>query len=644
MPNPPAKDPFAAIGAALPDFDDGAAKDLTLREIAKGDPPKGCPMNVARPGDEEALIWPGKWEAAGFVDYRTGLPANCPVTPLGKLMDTFFFLDTLGEVHTLAANAGKGHIDALFAGRNRYLLWAWPQWVVPKNPDDPPTVNNWKAEEARQALFAACAYKGTFELEDRVRGRGAWRDDDGGLIYHAGDAVWIGGQWRQPGEHGRFIYPGRPKIGRPARRYEDAGEGSPGDLVLQGLQSWNWERGELDARLALGWLMTALIGGALTQRPVAYVVGGEGTGKSTLQALFRHMMNGALRATSNTTQAGIYQQVKQDSIAVMVDEMEAKADTRTTDKIIELARIAYSGDKMSRGGDKGIGQQFSIYSSFLFSSIALPAMSSADASRMALLMLRERERLAPGEPAAEVLAALGLRDAKIAMAIGRALLKRLFVWFEIEGGVCRWDALVSVFRRALVKAGHEDRAADTFATLAAGCHVALADAMAGEADAMQWADWLNPLSLAETADREKTWQRCWWHMMEARPEALKQAHHKTLGDAVLAAREAGHDDPGDLAKTAAILGMAISRPRGEPPTFEHFRLFVPLKSAALCTLFQGSDWAGRPGAPGPWGGVLRQMPKGFYRNQTCNQNLNRAQAGLMINLIDVVGAAGAKEE
>jgi stalled ribosome rescue protein Dom34 len=67
-------------------------------------------------------------------------------------------------------------------------------------------------------------------------------------------------------------------------------------------------------------------------------------------------MNGALMSTSNTTQAGIYQKVRQDSVAIMVDEMEAKEDTRTTDKILELARIAYSGDKMQRGGKDGVGR------------------------------------------------------------------------------------------------------------------------------------------------------------------------------------------------------------------------------------------------------------------------------------------------
>jgi hypothetical protein len=82
----------------------------------------------------------------------------------------------------------------------------------------------------------------------------------------------------------------------------------------------------------------------------------------------------------------------------MVDELEAKEDTRTTDKILELARIAYSGDKMQRGGKDGVGQEFAVMSSsFLFSSIALPAMDAQDASRMAVLMMRERAK--PPSPA-----------------------------------------------------------------------------------------------------------------------------------------------------------------------------------------------------------------------------------------------------
>ena len=639
MPQPPVQsDPLAEIAASLPDFDDDAEALLSLREQGMRDPIMGGAMNVAKVGDDDEYLEPAEWRRAGYLDRRTGLPKNCPVIPLGKNMDVFFYLNTLGEVHTLAANAGKGHIDALFAGRGRYLPWAWPRLTPPKKEGDGWTVTNWAAEEARQDLFAACAFKGTFELEDRVRGRGAWRDDDGSLIYHAGDAVYVGGRWRPPGEHGRFIYPGRPRIGRPGETYQEAGEGSPGDLMLQALQSWNWDRGELDARLTLGWLMTALVGGGLEQRPVAYVVGTEGAGKSTLQKLLRLVMNGALVSTSNTTQAGIYQKVKQDSIAVMVDEMEAKEDTRTTDKILELARIAYSGDKMQRGGKDGIGQEFSVMSSFLFSSIALPAMDAQDASRMAVLMMRERVKPAEGEKPVDVLRELGLRDGKNAQAVGRHLLKRMFAWFE------RWDALREVMRQTLISAGHEDRSADTFGALAAGCHVALCDEMPDPEQLRQWAGWLKAETLSETASKEKTWQRCFWHIMEAAPEALRHnTHHKSVGSAVLGfQRQAAAID--DLIKVLNTCGMALSFPKGAEKSIEYARLFVPFKSPPLHSLFEGTPWAGRLGAPGPWGHVLRQMPREHWTVSTCDKGLNKAAKGLMISLLAVVGAARTESE
>ena len=205
-------DPFAAIAASLPSFEeeDEAALTQVLREMSLADPLRGDAMEIELPTGETEAVQPGQWRL-GFSRYQTGLPLNCPVTPLGKLATlsgtTYFFLDTLGEVAVLGENAGKGNIASLFSGRPRYLEWAWPRLTAPKRKGDPWTVKGWEADEARNDLFAACAYMGTFELEDRVRGRGAWRGDDGGLIYHAGDAVWIDGKWKPPGANGRYIYP-----------------------------------------------------------------------------------------------------------------------------------------------------------------------------------------------------------------------------------------------------------------------------------------------------------------------------------------------------------------------------------------------------------------------------------------------------
>lgn len=622
------KNNIDAIAEALPTFEDDAAAMLSLRAQAALDPPKGCPMKIS-PGEDAEEIDPAQWRNAGYMDRRTGLPMNCPVTPLGKLGDVFFFLNTLGEVHTLAANAGKGHIDALFAGRPNYLCWAWPQWSVPRSKEESRVVKNWAAEEARQDLFAACAYKGVFELEDRVRGRGAWRDDDGGVIYHAGDAVLIQGKWRPPGEHGRFIYPGRPKIGRPAAVAEATGEGSPGDVLLQGLRSWNWERGELDALLFLGWLMTAKVGGALSQRPIVFITGGEGSGKSTLQGLGRYAMNGALLKTSNTTQAGIYQVVRQDSVAVMVDEMEAKDDTRTTDKIIELARIAYSGDKMQRGGENGVGREFAVMSSFLFSSIAKPAMGSQDASRMAVLQLRDLE---PGDR--DVLGDLGLKDAKTVQAIGQQLLLRMLKWSEAPAGISRWDALLNLFRKALREVGHDARSADTFGALAAGAHVALHDAMPDSQQLEDWQALLRADVLIETATREKSWRKCFTYLLDAQPDVWRTYAKKSVGQYLLAWRDTDHFD--DVETRLPEVGLTISWPHGEAKSWDNARLFVPTKHPALYDLFKGTSWAGRLGEDGPWAGVLRLMPEQLRENGKCDKGLDKKRAGLFVSLADAL--------
>lgn len=630
-------DVYSAIGKMVPTFEeeDDAALSRQVLRAARADPLRGAPMAFSQSTGHSEMIEPGEWRDHHTQWHR--LPVECPVVPLGKQATlsgtTYFFLDTLGEVAVLAENAGKGHITSLFGGRPLYLTWAWPRFGKGK------MVTGYAAEDARDDLFAACTYCGTFDLEDRVRGRGAWRDDDGSLIYHAGDAIWIGGRWRSPGQHGRFIYPGRPKIGRPHSQLDPESEGSVGEILLAGLQSWNWERPVLDPRLALGWLMTAMVGGALDQRPVIYVVGTEGAGKSTLQKLFRLLMNGALLATSNTTQAGIYQKVKQDSVAVMVDEMEAKEDTRTTDKILELARVAYSGDKMQRGGKDGVGQEFSVNSSFMMSSIAMPPVDAQDASRMAVLMLRERvER-------DDTLERLGLRDSATVQTIGRQLLRRMIWWFEghaADGG--NWQTLIGAFKRALVEVGHNDRSADTFGALAAAAHVALRDTMPRPDELKYWQDLLKADQLVETSGREKTWRRAFMHLLEAQPDALRNSKHRSMGSVLLAysanERPETLDDKAALEDVISVLknfGMTLTFGKDQhgaayPETWQYARLFIPAKHPGLNALFEGTPWAGKKGAPGPWLGVLRQMPKHLWKDGKCDRGLDKKRSGIMVNL------------
>lgn len=619
MARPPVKkDPFEEMAASLPDFDREHA--VTLRQMAMRDPIPGAPMQLQLlPGGETEWIEPGQWMAKGAVDGSTGLPFGCPVIPLGKDGQTCWFLDTLGAVVSLEASAsGKGPIGALFAGRSRFLEWAWPRWNAPKKDEDFRVIG-WQADDARQALVDACAFTGQFSLEDQVRGRGAWRDIDNGLIYHAGDEVWIGGKWRPCGMHGGFIYPARKKIGRPSRGAHKAGPGSAGDHLLELMRTFNWDRGDFDAHLMLGWIITAKMGGALHQRPVSFVTGGEGSGKTTLQGLARFVMNGGLIKTSNTTAAGIYQRLREDSVAILVDELEGSQDPRTSQKILELARIAYSGDSLNRGGDKGVAREFKLQSSFMGSAISMPALDAQDASRMAILMLRERE------------SAGGKLDVDVATleAIGRHLLRRIFDrWGE-------WDGLVNVFRAAMIAVGHTDRAGDTFAPLAAGAHLALNDHAPTADDLAMWQRWLDPRDLAETAGREKTWRRCLSHLIEAQPGAFASPTftHKSVAQVLDAFRSKRGADETDVDNYLRKVGLAFSWPKDEfRHEFETGRLFVPSKHPALHDLFEGTQWAGRQGAPGPWAGVLKQMPRDLWKKGASEKGLDRMTAGTYINL------------
>ena len=634
-------DPLDEIEAALTGAlvtDDEA---VMVRRAALRDPPLGCPMTI-----NGQTIEPGAWHLIADED---GLPPGCPVKPLGMGVESgeAWFIDALGRLHGLKASAsGKGPIEFMFAGRLKWLPWAFPRWRMPKTDTEEKVCIGYDADEARRTLIDACGLRGVFSEEDKVRGRGAWRDDDGTLIYHAGDAVWIGGKWVAPGEHGGMVYPARPSLERPwgldpQRKGEAvemclAGEGSPGDVALQTLLTWNWDRGELDARLALGWSMTAMVGGALDQRPNLYADGEEGSGKSTLQKVLRALMGGALVSSSNTTQAGVYQKVRNDSVAVFLDESEASVDPRVSDRMLQLARIAYSGDKMLRGGADHHGKEFTVMSSFLFSSIARPAMDAQDLSRMALLTIRPRELLPPREGEEES-AGDGVIDLTGVGVAGRQLLRRWVLWWD------RWELLRMRFWKNLRQRGHSDRSADTFAALAAGCHVALHDDMPDAAEMGWWMERLDASLLEETAGREKTWQRAFMHVLTASPEVLREkgARNQTLGDYVRAFKRAPGGNIEDLDNALRKVGLALSFPKGYDAQWDHARLFVPCKHPAVNALFTDTNWVGRLGAPGPWTGVLRQAPRNLWEAGVSRRGYVTALKGTMIHLAAALDACAA---
>jgi hypothetical protein len=161
-----------------------------------------------------------------------------------------------------------------------------------------------------------------------------------------------------------------------------AGGGHPcGEL----LRTWNWKRPALDPVLLLGAIGQGYIGGALPWRSNVWITGGRGTGKSALngrpdegQGIIPQLYGEALFRTGNTSAAAIRQSLKNSTVPVMIDEAEAGADNRKITEVVELARVASSGDKMHRGGQDHQAHEFTLQSPFWFSSINIPPLEGSD--------------------------------------------------------------------------------------------------------------------------------------------------------------------------------------------------------------------------------------------------------------------------
>lgn len=552
-----------------------------------------------------AEVLPGQWAPDAW-----GLPPDNPVIPLGVDGDTYWFLDTLGQLRPLTYSAlGQAGINSLYAGRHQFLTWAWPR----RNKKG--KIESWRAERAREDLMGACARKGPWNATDRVRGRGAWRGEAGELILHCGDVllqVTEGRYQRLPlGEVGRYVYPTRPPIPMPwgiGAEHRGNPVALPADehplaYLMPLIRSWRWFRPEMDPLLLTGWLCAAMVGGALPWRPIAVLPGDKGTGKSTLQELIKALLLDALVDAVDATAAGVYGIVRQDSIAASVDEFEGEADPRRAVGMIKLARAAASGGRGLRGSADQTSHQFAIRSSFLFSMINPPPLDSQDLSRMALLRLR---------PLPKEAAALRLDVQRLAMA-GRMILRILADnWHRFDETLEAWEA-------RLAACGHDQRGRRTFGTLLACLELAAGDRaaelgipIAEDAAGEEWQKRLAAASLAELEDAGENWSKCLDYMLSVQVEPWRNGHRTVIGQVLddwWTQRPTGDEaQPLGFEKANALLrqtGLALVKPRkrGEP-----YWLAVPNDNPLVHKLLAGSKWAGLPGVGG-WKEALRQAPQ-----------------------------------
>ncbi|KAF0097526.1 MAG: DNA primase [bacterium] len=295
---------------------------------------------AAQPADDDAQEKPDKRKGG-----PSPQPVDCPVIPLGKEGRCYHYLDDNQQFITLTDwDHQRLPLMALFGNQPEYLYKTWPRTSIDKETGQPWT-SGWKPELCAEWLMRTAAGR-LWSPSERVRGTGAWRGADGGLILHCGDRIWIGagqaGHWRSPGVIDPLVYPAYPPVQKPAERPQPAGDGGPAHEVLSLLKSWTWRRGETDAMLLLGWIGAAKIGGALHWRPNMWITGGKNTGKSTLQQVIGGLMgDGGLLQSSDATAAAIRQTLGYCSLPVALDE--AEEDNRGINALVKIARDGGAG-------------------------------------------------------------------------------------------------------------------------------------------------------------------------------------------------------------------------------------------------------------------------------------------------------------
>lgn len=247
---------------------------------------------------------------------------------------------------------------------------------------------------AISTLFRICEKRGIYNTH-RVRGLGVWVDN-GRIVVHCGSHLIVDSvKTNIDSFESSFTYENsneiEPAIGAPLTD-------SMSRELPEIIENLNFQD-HLQSMLFSGWLVCACVCGALKWRPMIWLTGGRGCGKSwVLENIVRPLLGEFhLFVQSVTSAAGIRQYLGNNALPILFDEAEAEStqSSQKRQEVVELARQASSdtGGKILKGTVSGRVQEYIIRSSFLFASINSGIRFASDASRITKIELIDRSTL-----------------------------------------------------------------------------------------------------------------------------------------------------------------------------------------------------------------------------------------------------------
>jgi hypothetical protein len=231
--------------------------------------------------------------------------------------------------------------------------------------------------------------------DDTEFGLGIWPCDDAIVLVNQSGAARYNGTGKlekvahpRHGDHLLAFDSGKPwydfdVLGGLLQKAEDTAWRNQVIEDLYGLWSrWRW-RGPYDPMILAGLVMATWIQSLWAWRPRVDLLGASNTGKSMLCAALAGIYQNLCLCTSDTTAAGLRQEICNRMMAVVVDEVDAQNEQKIKEqrKILEMIRSASRGTVSIRGTGSQKAVKFTLRHIVWVAGITLSYDSQADRNR-----------------------------------------------------------------------------------------------------------------------------------------------------------------------------------------------------------------------------------------------------------------------
>lgn len=314
-------------------------------------------------------------------------------------------------------------------------------------------------------LIQACIEAGPFSVE-MCRGSGVWADGDA-LVVSGGDVLWRTDGAQQERFGTGYAYP----RSRPLGIKEDITPATAKQAMalLECLSTWGF-RSQSECMQVFGWIALSYLTGALPWRPHASLTAPRGSGKSQLQKLVKNLLgHAAVACDADSTAPGIRQALRQDTLALLLDEAESSG--KKLQATMDMLRSASSGSEVLRGTQDQAGTSFTLRTMALVTGIVPPTFNAADESRFVRVELDALPKASQTTPHELLI------NEPAAKSLGLSLFARM---------LRAWPRLLDAETLIRKSMDGDSRFRDTFAPVLAAAWVALHDNAMTEIEAKQF--------------------------------------------------------------------------------------------------------------------------------------------------------------